>query len=238
MQSSKTPNSYFTGAEDAVASDDESVSSGDSDSAASNTSLKRSSMRRKTAVDSDDSEQEDDNRDDASNNSDSGDDNNSDIFDDDDVEPDIAPSSDRPGFDELSDSDDDDGEYDENYLKKLSHGIDRNTIEEHHPEIVVHNTEEVDAMCKTVRDEHGRIIDPLHRTMPFISKYERARVIGERAKQINAGAKPMVPVEPSVIDGYLIALKEFADKKIPFIIRRPLPNGGVEYWKLEDLESL
>jgi DNA-directed RNA polymerase I, II, and III subunit RPABC2 len=234
MQSSKTPNNYFTGAEDAVASDDESVSSGGSDSAASNTSLKRPSMRGKLAADSDDSE--DDIRDDASNNSDSVDD-NSDIFDNNDADPDIMPGSDRPGFDELSDSDDD-GDYNEDYLKKLSHGINRNAIEEHHPEIVVHNTEEVDAMCKTVRDERGRIIDPLHRTMPFISKYERARVIGERSKQLNAGAKSMVPVDPSVIDGYLIALKEFADKKIPFIIRRPLPNGGVEYWRLEDLEIL
>ena len=47
-----------------------------------------------------------------------------------------------------------------------------------------------------------------------------------------------VQVEPSVIDGYLIALKEFDEKKIPFIIKRPLPNGSCEYWKMSDLEVL
>ena len=63
-------------------------------------------------------------------------------------------------------------------------------------------------------------------------------MLGERAKQINAGAPIFVEVDPSVIDGYLIALKEFEEKKIPFIIKRPLPNGGCEYWKFKDLELL
>ena len=46
------------------------------------------------------------------------------------------------------------------------------------------------------------------------------------------------PKDDNVIDGYLIALKEFEEKKIPFIIKRPLPNGGCEYWKAADLEIL
>jgi DNA-directed RNA polymerase I, II, and III subunit RPABC2 len=96
----------------------------------------------------------------------------------------------------------------------------------------------VDAMTRIVRDENGVIVDPLHRTLPFITKYERARILGERAKQINSGAKPLIPVEPDVIDGYLIALAEFEQKKIPFIVKRPLPNGGCEYWKLKDLAIL
>jgi DNA-directed RNA polymerase subunit K/omega len=45
-------------------------------------------------------------------------------------------------------------------------------------------------------------------------------------------------VEPSVIDGYLIALEEYKQKKIPFIIQRPLPNGTCEYWKFSDLEQI
>jgi hypothetical protein len=35
-----------------------------------------------------------------------------------------------------------------------------------------------------------------------------------------------------------IALEEFKQKKIPFVIRRPLPNGISEYWKMQDLEIL
>jgi DNA-directed RNA polymerase I, II, and III subunit RPABC2 len=74
--------------------------------------------------------------------------------------------------------------------------------------------------------------------VPFITKYEKAKILGERAKQINAGATPFVDVNQEIIDGYLIALAEFEQKKIPMIIRRPLPNGQSEYWKLEDLEFL
>jgi DNA-directed RNA polymerase I, II, and III subunit RPABC2 len=104
--------------------------------------------------------------------------------------------------------------------------------------LIIHNYDEVEALCTVVRDERGVIIDPLHRTLPFISKYERTRILGERAKQINDGAKPFVEVDASVIDGYLIAMKEFEEKKLPFIIRRPLSNGASEYWKLRDLEFL
>ena len=89
-----------------------------------------------------------------------------------------------------------------------------------------------------MRDENGNIIDPLHKTVPFLTRYEKARILGERAKQINSGAKTFVDLEPNVIDGYVIALKEFEAKKIPFIVKRPLPNGGVEYWRFEDLEVL
>ena len=31
---------------------------------------------------------------------------------------------------------------------------------------------------------------------------------------------------------------ELAEKRIPFIIRRPLPNGGSEYWNVKDLENI
>ena len=78
----------------------------------------------------------------------------------------------------------------------------------------------------------------MHTTLPFITKYEKARILGERAKQINAGAKPLVKIDKDIIDGYLIALKEFEEKHIPFIIKRPLPNGGCEYWKCKDLEII
>jgi DNA-directed RNA polymerase subunit K/omega len=47
-----------------------------------------------------------------------------------------------------------------------------------------------------------------------------------------------VDVDPDVIDGYLIALKEYEERKIPFIIQRPIPNGTCEYWRLSDLENI
>ena len=40
------------------------------------------------------------------------------------------------------------------------------------------------------------------------------------------------------IDNYNIAEQEIREKKLPFIIKRPMPNGGCEYWKLEDLQII
>ena len=146
----------------------------------------------------------------------------------------------RFGFDsdEESDSDLDEDEDGTQYLQKLDDSVREQTIANHHPELIIHNYDEVEALTTVVRDERGVIIDPLHRTLPFLSKYERTRILGERAKQINDGAKPFVVSDPSVIDGYLIALKELEERKLPFIIRRPLNNGASEYWKLKDLEFL
>jgi DNA-directed RNA polymerase I, II, and III subunit RPABC2 len=126
----------------------------------------------------------------------------------------------------------------ETKLQKFNDEVRKNVITEHHPELMIHNYHEVEAMCNIVRNERGIIIDPLHKTLPFITKYEKAKTLGERAKQINAGAKPFVVVSDEILDGYVIALMEFEQKKIPMIIRRPLPNNGCEYWRLADLENI
>ena len=135
--------------------------------------------------------------------------------------------------DEYETDDDDD-----NYLNKLDTISRQDIISDYHPELKLHNFDEIENLCKVMRDDEGVIIDPLHRTIPIVTRYEKARILGERAKQINAGANIFVNVDNSVIDGYLIAVKEFEEKKIPFIVKRPMPNGGCEYWKLEDLELL
>lgn len=133
------------------------------------------------------------------------------------------------------DNDDDDGEI---YLKKFDKEINENYIINFHPECALQNYDEIFAMTKVVRDEHGVIVDELHRTIPYLTKYEKARILGQRAKQLSAGATPFVKVPENVIDGYLIAELELQQKRIPFIIRRPLPNGGSEYWSLKDLENI
>ena len=137
--------------------------------------------------------------------------------------------------DEEDDDDDDDNE---NYLQKMDDHIRSKVIENHHPELKTLNYEEVEALATVIKDANGVIIDPLHQTLPILSRYEKARALGERARQINGGAKPMVEVDPTILDGYLIALKELEQKRLPFIIQRPLPNGGSEYWRIADLEML
>jgi DNA-directed RNA polymerase I, II, and III subunit RPABC2 len=141
-------------------------------------------------------------------------------------------------LDHLDDVNDSDDETNEFYLQKFNSQMRQNAIENFHPELQQHNMDEIEALCVVVRDERGNVIDPLHRTLPFLTKYEKARILGERTVQLNNGAKPFVEVNAEVVDGYLIALDELAQKKIPFIVKRPLPNGGCEYWKLSDLEIL
>uniref|UniRef100_A0A6C0HTY1 Uncharacterized protein n=1 Tax=viral metagenome TaxID=1070528 RepID=A0A6C0HTY1_9ZZZZ len=146
----------------------------------------------------------------------------------------------QPFFIQPEDNDDeeDDEDQDENYLQKFDESIKKKIIADFHPELHQHNYDEIETLSRVVRDNNGNIIDPLHKTLPFITKYEKTRILGERASQLNSGAKALVEVDDDIIDGYIIALKEFDEKKIPFIIKRPLPNGAVEYWKFEDLEVI
>lgn len=137
-----------------------------------------------------------------------------------------------------NDSDSDSDNEDENYLQKFNSEINKNYITEFHPECMNHNYDEITALSKVTRDEFNIIIDPLHKTIPYLTKYEKTRILGQRAKQIECGAKPLVRVPENIIDGYIIAELELQQKKIPFIIRRPLPNGGSEYWNLKDLEII
>jgi len=136
------------------------------------------------------------------------------------------------------DSDEDNDDEDENYLQKFSKEINKQYIEREHPECVFHNYNEISALSKVIRDKNNNIIDLLHRTIPFLTKYERTRIIGQRAKQINSGSKPFVNVPQHIIDGYIIAELELKQKKIPFIIKRPIPGGGSEYWNVKDLELI
>jgi DNA-directed RNA polymerase subunit K/omega len=140
--------------------------------------------------------------------------------------------------DEDDDDDEDEEEEDEKYLQKFDESLKKNIIADWHPEDQAHNDEEVETMCTIVRDTNGFIVDPLHKTLPFVTKYEKARILGERAKQLDAGGKSFIALKDNLIDSYLIALKEYEAKKIPFIVRRPLPNGACEYWRLRDLEFL
>jgi DNA-directed RNA polymerase I, II, and III subunit RPABC2 len=151
--------------------------------------------------------------------------------------PDILDQN-RPFDNNFSDNEDDDDDEDDHYLQKFDTDTQKKIISEFHPELQAHNYDEVEILSRVIRDENGNIMDSLHKTLPFITKYEKARILGERAKQIDAGALPLVEVDPSIIDGYLIALKEFDAKVIPFIIQRPLPSGACEYWKFSDLEIL
>jgi DNA-directed RNA polymerases I, II, and III subunit RPABC2 len=75
--------------------------------------------------------------------------------------------------------------------------------------------------------------------MPILTKYEKARIIGNRAAQICSNSviylfldsselKSMTPLE--------IAEMELEKKVIPFTIRRFMPNGTFEEWNVSELD--
>ena len=136
------------------------------------------------------------------------------------------------------DEEEGDEEEDENYLQKFDRDLARNYVAEFHPEVLQESSDEVCRLAAVVRNAEGIIVDPLHKTVPYLTKYEKTKVLGQRAKQIERGATPLVHVPENIIDSYLIAELELKEKKIPVILRRPLPNGAFEYWRLQDLEIL
>ena len=73
-----------------------------------------------------------------------------------------------------------------------------------------------------------------YKTNPKITKYEKTRVISERASQINMGSQIFINNPEKYQNSFQIAIEEYNQKKIPFIIKRKYGNS-YEYWKLIDL---
>jgi len=145
---------------------------------------------------------------------------------------------DQQEIDEEDEEDEEDESDDEEYLKKFDEDITKDHILKYHPEIVQNNYDEISALTKVIRDEENNIIDPIHQTIPILTKYERAKILGVRAKQLNQGSEPFIDLPENIIDGYTIAEMELEQKILPFIVTRPLPGGKKEYWKLRDLELI
>jgi len=78
-------------------------------------------------------------------------------------------------------------------------------------------------------------IDKDHTTYPYLTKYEATRIVGFRANQLSQGAQPFINVPEHVSDVREIARLELAAGRLPFILKRPLPDGSYEYWRLQDL---
>nr|ACN40072.1 unknown [Picea sitchensis] len=82
--------------------------------------------------------------------------------------------------------------------------------------------------------EQQRPSDKPRKTSKFMTKYERARILGTRALQISMNAPVMVELEGET-DPLEIAMKELRERKIPFTIRRYLPDGSYEDWGVDEL---
>jgi DNA-directed RNA polymerase I, II, and III subunit RPABC2 len=145
-----------------------------------------------------------------------------------------------------ADDTDDELKYDEEKMfKKIANSIKKSSVSEllveKHHELRSHNEEEIRKLTTVVRNNNGDIIDDFHKTTPIMTKYEKTRILGQRCRQLENGAIPLVDLkdyEDELLDDLFIAKMELEQRKLPFIIRRPLPNGSSEYWKVGDLEMI
>jgi DNA-directed RNA polymerase I, II, and III subunit RPABC2 len=141
------------------------------------------------------------------------------------------------------------GEIEETTEAQRAEAADLAKLLRQHPEIWIPYEEQVRSQLNVVpaeeKDEEGPVIaagfrdikglDDKHVTYPFLNNYERTKVISYRASQICNGAKPYIVVPEGITEAHIIAKMELEAKKLPFIIKRPLPDGTFEVWRLGDL---
>jgi DNA-directed RNA polymerase I, II, and III subunit RPABC2 len=100
-----------------------------------------------------------------------------------------------------------------------------------HPEVKPVYRKEVNETIKQERITH-----------PYYTKYEYTALVAVRAQQISDGAKPLVSLEglrtsdPMFV--WNVAKREIEERKLPFIIRRQLPNKTMEFWSAMELEVI
>ncbi|KAI0971307.1 RNA polymerase, subunit omega/K/RPB6 [Xylaria arbuscula] len=100
------------------------------------------------------------------------------------------------------------------------------------PSAAANNAQKGPSANKSIKDK--KIPNEERTTTPYMTKYERARILGTRALQISMNAPVLVDLEGES-DPLQIAIKEMNEKKIPLIVRRYMPDGYYEDWTCEEL---
>jgi DNA-directed RNA polymerase I, II, and III subunit RPABC2 len=72
-------------------------------------------------------------------------------------------------------------------------------------------------------------------TSPLMNRFEVTKLIGIRAQQLACGMQPCVSFDPDITNTEFIAIQELLQKKMPLIVRRYLPNGVYEDWRVNEL---
>ena len=100
-----------------------------------------------------------------------------------------------------------------------------------HPECVLdyEETEQADIPLKEP------LKDSNHRSMPFLSTFEKTKILGMRTNQLAQGARPYITVPEYITDVLEIAKLELEQRKLPIIIKRHMPDGTYEKYRLADL---
>jgi len=79
--------------------------------------------------------------------------------------------------------------------------------------------------------------DQNHRSQPWLSQFERTKIVGFRSNQLAQGAKAYVDLSKHkhIVNTGEIARLELNEGRLPFIVARLMPDGQFEFWSLAAL---
>jgi len=103
----------------------------------------------------------------------------------------------------------------------------------YHPECILdyEEDEQINIPIKTTLSED----DKHHRSAPFLSIYEKTKILGMRTNQLAQGARSYIIVPEHITDVQDIAKLELEQRKLPLVIKRHMPDGSYEKFRLSDL---
>ena len=128
-----------------------------------------------------------------------------------------------------------DGAVEETQKKDLG-----NDLMKHHPEARIDTVESISMdilltnVPPTFVGADGKA-DPKHRSVPFLTQFEKTKILGFRTNQLSQGARPYISVPEHITDLREIARMELEARRLPIILKRPMPDGTFEKWRLSDL---
>jgi len=148
--------------------------------------------------------------------------------DDEDVESDNDDLIDEDSYDEDEDSNDEDED-----LKTVEQK--ENDLVNYEPlELEQENDDDDDLKEDINKSKYVTGDDRI--SFPFLTLFEKVMLVGTRAKQIANGSLTTIDVSTlKIVTPITIAEEELKQKKIPFMIERPMPSGKIELWSLDDL---
>lgn len=105
----------------------------------------------------------------------------------------------------------------------------------HHPECLLDYREEVLKKLPLSAFPADSGVDKKHKSVPYLTLFEKTKLLGFRANQLAQGSVSFIHVPAHVTDVLEIAALELEQKRLPYILKRPMPDGSFEYIRLADL---
>ena len=104
-------------------------------------------------------------------------------------------------------------------------------------ELILIDSKKTNFNIVSVSKSYENYISKKKKTLPYINKYEKAKIFGIRAQQLANGMQPMVPIHDK-INIREIVTAEYKQKKLPLILRRYLPDSSYEDWRVSDFVNI